>query len=1667
MTVFLSEKKTNEKFDKETVKHFIQKEIKKYDRVEDILKNITDKKYNVCDKCDTSEKCETSEKCNEYSIRSTRGFYYERLWDICIKFGVTDITLPAINGKLQTSHIFNENPNIDDIEFENNCWDGNKLNDTSNGYLSQNIRSGNSGGYSDITFLNQLYHDEGNKNGDEELNFISVKYFEQEKEIGKYDIGKLCTLIKKHEKENRIIKIFIFVKDKEEAKNKFDAQNRSSNILIKYINPGGKYENIYDLKDLQKSFFKLKILLSQYNYLETSDNIQKFQNNYLNVLKYVFMPRFHQKLFLLKINKLIEREEKNILVGAIPRSGKSYIMAGTILEYIKRNEQNNSGKKYKFLIMTPAPNETFKEYKDIFNNYIDFDKLSIFTYDDKTNKTEICKDKHCVIIISKQKLGWTAGSKAEKILANEDKKNDENKEEDEEDEDEEDEEDEDEEDEEEDEEDDKDINTIKKRVKKLFGKNPDIDVMFLDEAHFGMSTEKAKKIVDVLDSVITNTIKIYVTATYNKPLQAYSVKEDCKITWDMNDIQIMKNIDKNTITDNSIKTQFGNDIYKKTLKYFGDETGISLIDKFRNEYAFFPKPYLITSMWDKEFLNDEKLKIGDTEFGWDMNKLFSTDGDSDSDNFANEEQIKVMMRYYFGYPDKKQDYKTQSFYRNRGILPRIRNICSNNCRTLQPQHKTTQLWFLPLGNGKIKNKTKALINLLTTSNEFNDIKRNYHFFVAVDIDNGKNKGETMNGVTYMGNPRDIKKDIEKVEKKIKNGEIKQDNLIILAGQRLQLGISLRNVDIVTLWNSISSADAIFQMLFRSMTEVDVPKCDENEYCDQKKFGFMVDMNPQRALTNVGLFSANISKKKDADDIQKYRQITDLINIDEDVLHDKYGDDEKSRDDFVKDLFNKLYASWNINVENIKKIIGKFRFDMTKLESLKTAFEQIIIEKGKTTKGDTDKKEEDEKIDPGKKKEKTGQPKKINKKNINEKEINVIETATELISEFISLLNIFTLYADKGAQCILTDTSKSNAQITLIDDIDVLKKSIYDNEETKDVFLKILNGRLSGNSDEPYPEKVIKDVLNAIDGLNDKLIVNKIIMSQKKQYYTINEPEKLLEFINGELKPKEKEKKVNGEVFTPLSLVNDMLNKLDEAYIKEHGKSIFTEKNFKWFDPAVGIGNFPIIVYQRLMKELTTQIADEEARRKHILEQMIYSSELTPKNVFIYKKIFCADKYRLNIYEGDTLKMDVKKEFKLPADFVGFDVVMGNPPYQGTGRKKLYINFIKNIITTKLTEDGYLLFITPKLSLLYLLGSNISQQTISKLYNILYINTSDTIKNKYFKDIGSDFMYFILQNNIDYDKTTFIFDDDTIDNKLILKFNSILNTTTKPNNSNITNIIINKLIKINSNEWNRKAARISEKLQDTKDETHINKIIYKLKTDPKNDEIKWTSKTHPDMYKYKVLYSTLGTRTLIDIDKNLFPGTSFVLYITCDSLNECKNIKVLMNSKLFKYLENIFNSQRSPKDYVMKNLIKPSSFDIKINTDEDIYKYFSLTKKEIYEIEYFFKKDKIKLDKKSMDTNAEKIFNPLTNRYIKNTKSNQKKIKQLEQEKTKTKTRKLKQKIKLIQITKQNTIKIHNSSLKKDSLSKHKSVKKIKSSPKKIADYKPNSNKRNTIKKSSK
>ena len=193
---------------------------------------------------------------------------------------------------------------------------------------------------------------------------------------------------------------------------------------------------------------------------------------------------------------------------------------------------------------------------------------------------------------------------------------------------------------------------------------------------------------------------------------------------------------------------------------------------------------------------------------------------------------------------------------------------------------------------------------------------------------------------------------------------------------------------------------------------------------------------------------------------------------------------------------------------------------------------------------------------------------------------------------------------------------------------------------------------------------------------------------------INKPEKLLEYINDCLKPKNVEKKEFGEVFTPMNVINEMLDQLPSH--------IWKNPNLTWFDPASGMGNFPIAVYLRLMEGLRDSFPHDAKRKKHILEKMLYMSELNKKNAYICRQIFdIHGKYELNLYQGDTLKLNTVKKFGIEK----FDIIMGNPPYNKGGIKSftgkllgeknetVWPKFVKRAMEW-LRPKGYLVFITP-------------------------------------------------------------------------------------------------------------------------------------------------------------------------------------------------------------------------------------------------------------------------------------------------------------------------------------------------------------------------------------
>ena len=171
-------------------------------------------------------------------------------------------------------------------------------------------------------------------------------------------------------------------------------------------------------------------------------------------------------------------------------------------------------------------------------------------------------------------------------------------------------------------------------------------------------------------------------------------------------------------------------------------------------------------------------------------------------------------------------------------------------------------------------------------------------------------------------------------------------------------------------------------------------------------------------------------------------------------------------------------------------------------------------------------------------------------------------------------------------------------------------------------------------------------------------------------------EEVTNILTKNLVPKDFEKNQFGEVFTPLYFIEQMLDELPA--------SVWKDKTLKWFDPACGIGNFPIVVYYRLMHSLRNAIEKDAARSKHIIEKMLFMNELNKNNVTNCKKIFAmidADASP-NILNKDFLQLDGEDKY---------DIIIGNPPYNDAAAQPLYSKFIMKAIEMTLSK---LLFVVP-------------------------------------------------------------------------------------------------------------------------------------------------------------------------------------------------------------------------------------------------------------------------------------------------------------------------------------------------------------------------------------
>jgi hypothetical protein len=117
-------------------------------------------------------------------------------------------------------------------------------------------------------------------------------------------------------------------------------------------------------------------------------------------------------------------------------------------------------------------------------------------------------------------------------------------------------------------------------------------------------------------------------------------------------------------------------------------------------------------------------------------------------------------------------------------------------------------------------------------------------------------------------------------------------------------------------------------------------------------------------------------------------------------------------------------------------------------------------------------------------------------------------------------------------------------------------------------------------------------------------------------------------------------------------------------------SVWRDPNSKLLDPAGGIGNFLVVAFGILDFQLGTRFKDSAARRRHIVDNMLYMFELDADNVRTAKSIFktlAGAEVAGNFHRKDTLALDAAAIKKL-CGTANFTVIMGNPPFNSGGVK---------------------------------------------------------------------------------------------------------------------------------------------------------------------------------------------------------------------------------------------------------------------------------------------------------------------------------------------------------------------------------------------------------------
>ena len=437
---------------------------------------------------------------------------------------------------------------------------------------------------------------------------------------------------------------------------------------------------------------------------------------------------------------------------------------------------------------------------------------------------------------------------------------------------------------------------------------------------------------------------------------------------------------------------------------------------------------------------------------------------------------------------------------------------------------------------------------------------------------------------------------------------------------------------------------------------------------------------------------------------------------------------------------------------------------------------------------------------------------------------------------------------------------------------------------------------------------------------------------------------LVFYLNNTLRTTQNKNK-NGEVFTPLNIINDILEKLNNHYISNHNHSIFENETLTWYDPSCGIGNFQICIYYKLFKGLENKFTNEKERKEHILNNMLYVNDINEENIQIYKAIF-GDSQNANIHIGDALNLDIKKVFNKDK----FNVILTNPPFNeetknGNQNSK---NIYNQLIYYYEGKCDYLSFIIPSRWFINnsLFASKLKNFFLSK--NLIYIQHFETAL-EIFKSVSitGGINYFLIDNTQEKTTDNILFNDNLINIKkydviIDLKFHSIIDKILKQSTQFLDKLYVN----LDYIESNDKRLTIFN---------HKNDIKCLVSTKQSKNNFLYFDKSYLTKdYNFikvaitKIAYNNKFNKGFV-LNENEISNRSYLIF-KVDNLTHAENLKQYLSLDLTSFLMAVRKSGRNINKDTLQ-YIPLIDFNIKW-TNEKLYEYFNINENEIQIIQNF-------------------------------------------------------------------------------------------------------------------